>query len=388
MTEVSVKKEKIKTMFYFTNEWWNQYFFSEHDPPNAKSADELDRIYLQRKRFLYESFGMFGQGEEHPLPDGKYVNMFVKWGMDVIPYILGCKLSAKEAGGYHVSPLSRDEISGLKPVDVAGTVFAEWLIKRKEFLERRYGSADIVLLLETSLNAASRMRGEEFYIDLGLDKPFAKHLLDVILQTTLMAYRFFTQVFPMPDVNLTNCTINHISAEMYEEMFLDNDIYLAENTRDLFPEKKNHVLLHNCDLPADRFLEYYARIPYVYQFQASYKTDMEKYMQYMQDIPFCALVNPVSMIQMRTEELKEMMGQKTNDGVREWVFWGIDPLCGIEKVQTLMQAAKDACEANGFEAELETIPFNFDELEWSFPGWQGKEIYSIDGVDKLAVDIN
>ena len=192
----------------------------------------------------------------------------------------------------------------------------------------------------------------------------------------------------MPDVNLTNCTINHISADMYEEMCLKNDVFLAESTKELFPDKSNHVLLHNCDLPADRFFNCYARVPYVYRLEASFKTDVKELLRKIRNVQFCALVNPKSMMNMAPEELEEMMTQKIGDGVREWTFWGIDSRCDAQKVREMMNGVRSACAANGFEAVFEAIPFNFDELEWSFPKWQGGSAYSIDRAAELPVDVN
>ena len=380
--------KKVKAIFYFINEWWAHNFFTDNAPPAVQSADELDRIYLARKRFLFENFGEFGQGEEHPVIDDKYANYFVKWGMDIIAYILGGRLAAHEAGGYHVIPAERETLEKLEPVDVADTPFAEWILKRKEYLKERYGSAGHIQLLETSLNMATRLRGQEFFIDLGADKPFAAHLLEVIAQTTLLAYRFFCKEFVMPDANLTNCTINQISPDMYEEMCLPNDIFLAENTKGLFPDMDRHVCIHNCDRPADRYMDRYVKVPYVYRFEASYRTDIQAVRDKMPGVRICTLFNPVDMVNKSEEEFDRIIYEKTKDGVDEWIFWGIDPYCSIERLKRMLAGVQQGCAANGFEADLEMIPFNFDELEWSFPRWQGDKIYSMENAHELRTDIN
>ena len=380
--------EKIKAIFYFINEWWHENFFTGHAAPQSRGPEELDRIYLERKRFLFENFGEFGQGEEEPEMDGQYANLFVKWGMDIISYVLGGELFAHDAGGYCVVPQDKERLGRLKPVDIADTDFAEWIVRRKGYLEERYGSAGQMQILETSLNVATRLGGQEFYIALGTDKPFASHLLETIAETTALAYRFFCKEFVMPDVNLTNCAVNHISSDMYEEMCLKNDIYLAEDTRDLFPHTKRHVLLHSCDLPADRLVDSYAKVPRVYRFEASYRTDVKRFYEKMPDAYFAAFVNPVDLVQLPEEELARMLSDKTRDGVREWIFWGIDPYCSAGRLKKAMRFVQQACSANGFEAELEVTPFNFDELEWSFPKWQGDGVYSIEGAKRLPVDVN
>ena len=369
--------DAINTVIYFAHEWWNDFFHSTHERMNNMSYDELDRIYLQRKRFLFEEFGAFGFGEDKPVMDGKHVNSFVKWGMDIISYILGAGLTAQEAGGYYVHPMDRARLVALEPVDVAKTPFADWILRKKSELIKHYGSVECVQILETSLNVATRIGGQDFYSYMCLDKPFARHMLRVIAETTVLAYAFFTQHFTLSNVNLSNCSVNHISAAMYEELCLPNDVYLAEATKPLFPDMLSHVVMHNCDLPADRFVEHYAKVPHVYRLEASNKSDIRLCRRIMPYAQFCELINPVDMDCLSPEELRETLICNIKAGARELIFWSIDPRMTPERVRGMLEAIDAACATCGMAAKYDVYPFNFDEIEWSFPRWMGSKKYCI-----------
>ena len=163
----------------FMSQWWDKHFYSIYEKPVAATDDEFERVCLRRQRFLFEGFGEFGIGEEHPLSDGRFVNVIMKWCVDFIPYLLGVKLKCMDEGFWLAETMTEDEIAGLKPVDISSLPFSEWIFKRKDALEKRYGRAEIGQLVEGSVNAAFRIRGDELYSDLLANKGLARGLLDV-----------------------------------------------------------------------------------------------------------------------------------------------------------------------------------------------------------------
>jgi hypothetical protein len=59
-------KKELNIGLEFIYGWWDKYFYSNHRKPSVPCDDELERVYLERKRFLFEHFGRFGVGEENP----------------------------------------------------------------------------------------------------------------------------------------------------------------------------------------------------------------------------------------------------------------------------------------------------------------------------------
>ncbi|MBI4028387.1 MAG: hypothetical protein HY360_25605, partial [Verrucomicrobia bacterium] len=92
-------------------------------------------------------------------------------------------------GFWNAEPLTVGEVKKLKPVDIASLPFSEWILQRMESLKKKYGKAEIGQLVEGSVNAASRIRGAEFFYDLAADKEMSRRLLEVITQTVILTYQ-------------------------------------------------------------------------------------------------------------------------------------------------------------------------------------------------------
>ena len=274
----------------FMPDWFEAHFSGQHRRPAAASDDELERLYLKRKRFLHDSFREFGIGEETPVRDGKHVNRISKFCCDFIPYLLGVKLECMDAGFHYPHPLTEQEIGALKPVDIAKCPLAEWILRRKEKLLGRYGSVEMGLYLEGSLNAAYRTRGETIYTDLYWNRGLVQHLFGVIYETLLMAYKFLTATFGVGWVSLFNCTANHIGPQLYEEFCLPNDLYVARETATMIEDRYLHI--HHCDLPVDRYLDAYAQIPTVNTLDGSHKSDIKLVKERLPNAKFLAIIHP------------------------------------------------------------------------------------------------
>ena len=206
--------KNIHISVYFMWEWWEKYYHTQNPRPETANDDALDCLYLGRKKFLFEHFGEFGLGEEHPVMDGIYVNRVLKWGMDFIPLVLGAEISCQDAGGYYARKMDMEMIKNLKPVDVADTFAGEWIIQRKEHLQKRYGSAESAMQLEGPTNIAVRIRGEEFYMDLLEDEGLAEHILETVTETISQAYLFLGKEFKMKELLIANCNATLLSPQI------------------------------------------------------------------------------------------------------------------------------------------------------------------------------
>ena len=365
--------KKINVTLSMISKWWNENYYRDHYKPALPLDEELERVYLERKRFLFENFGEFSIGEENPLRDGKYVNGIMKWCVDFIPFMLGVPMTCIEEGFWQAEPLGKEELASLKPVDIASLPFAEWLVRRRDMLRKKYGSAEITQLVEGSVNVACRMRGEEFYCDLILDRDFAQTLLHVITETVINTYRFFAREFDLKEVFLANCSNVHIGPETYNEMCLANDIHIMKEAAK-FIDAKRFGYLHNCDSCADRFLDLYSNIPYIKKLDGSYKTDIRMAKEKMPDATFTAFFNPVTALYMPLPELKENIIKTCVAGADELLFANIDPATDVQRLRDILGCIMEAAAEAGVIPEMTVVPFAEDELEWAFPEYQGTRV--------------
>lgn len=361
--------EDIVISVYFMWEWWMKYFHNNNPRPERRSDNELALMYLNRKKFLFESFGSFGIGEEHPFQDGKYVNRVCRWGMDFIPYVLGAELVCQDIGGYFCRKMELDDIRKLKSVNVEESIAWQWIIKRKSEIEKLYGKAENGMFIEGSTNLAVRIRGEEFYIDLLEDKGLATHLLDVITETSISAYKLLGREFNLQELSIANCNVTLISPSLYEEIILPFDIKTAEIS-EIVTRKKNRVSLHHCDVPVDMFIDVYKRIPGIFKLEASIKSNIKRFCTEMPDVLFSAMVSPPDILNKTKDQIGLEIDLAIKAGAREFDLWNIDPLFGIQDINNLFNIIKKYCERNDCRAVFDIVPFCWDELEWAFPIYQ------------------
>ena len=354
---------------YFMWEWWNRYFHNSCPRPGKAGDGELVDMYLKRKRFLYEKFGGFGIGEANPGMDGRYVNMVIKWGMDFIPFVLGAELTCQDAGGYAVRKMNIETLKKLKPVDVADSPAGEWVVNRKAELLKLYGTVDQAMDLEGATNLAVRIRGEEFYMDLIEDKSLARHILEVVTATICNAYEFLGREFKLDALLIGNCNVTLMSPALYENMILEYDLRIAEIAEKV-TGRRNSVRLHHCDVPVDKFIDVYKKIPDVFKLEASYTSDIKRVCREMPGVVFSAMVNPLDMTRKSIGQLEAEFDKVLRDGAGEIDIWNIDPSTDVEKLKEIFGMICRVCKENRCDAVFDVIPFCWDELEWAFPQYQ------------------
>jgi hypothetical protein len=360
----------------FLPDWFDRHFFNRHRRPDEASDEEMGRLYLERKRFLHENFGDFGIGEANPALDGERINRIGKYCCDFIPYILGVKLECIDAGFYNPHPLTEEEIKKLKPVDLAELPLGEWIVRRKEKLNQLYGSAEMGLYLEGSMNGAFRIRGVDIYADLLLNPSFVRDLFQVINETVVMAYKFLAETVGVERVVLWNCTVNHIGPDIYEQLCLPNDLYVVRETRESIPE---HTLdIHHCDLPVEKFLDAYAKIPRLHALDGSHTSNIPRIKESLPGVDFLAMVNPMVVDRTPEEEFQRLITNLLEDGADAINLIQLDPNTGIERLRTLMKIVERCCEKRQLTAEFEMDPLCEEEIEWAFPRYQGRGLHHRD----------
>lgn len=358
----------------FLYDWWDKNFYPGHKRPEAANDGEFERVYLERKRFLFEKFGEFGIGEEKPVSDGNYVNLIMRWCVDFIPYLLGVKLKSAEEGFWRPQTLTEEEILKLKPVDIASLPYGEWILKRKEALVKRYGRAEIGQGIEGSVNAAFRIRGEELYYDMLRNKELVRNLLNVITETVILTYTFFAREFNLNNVFLANCTVNHIGPDLYAELCLENDIRIAKETKKLF-NKDTHVYLHHCDLPIDKFVSLYKKIPYLWQLDGAHTSDIKKVKSGIPQAEFNAFLNPAVIQHQGPEKLKETMIKVIEQGADNLAAANLSSTTDVEKLRNLFKSFTEIGRELSFEPVITLNPFAEEEYGWELPVYQGTRAY-------------
>ncbi len=362
--------QQLPVSIYFAWQWWEEHYQKYLGRPDDIDMDWLDAHYLGRQRFLYENFGQFDIGQAEPVLHRGFVGKVLPLNTVIIPAVLGMRIATKDIGGYQMLSLSPKQLRRLEPVDIANTAVGEMLIRDRAAKLARYGAITHNIDLGSAANNAFILRGAEFYVDLMIDKDFARHYMDVITETMCLAYRFVGNVFdPIEGFPLANCNVTMISPELYTEMIREYDIRCVEYAATM-TGKPPCCDLHHCDVKTEPFAETYAAIPGLRSLQGSHLSDIEHIHRVLPDVSFSAMVNPAGLLNKPASQTHRELDRCIAAGASDLAVWDIDPQITPEKMVGFVDMIKNIAQQYGREAVFSVTPFSWEELDWEFPRYR------------------
>ena len=169
--------------------------------------------------------------------------------------------------------LSDEEMGRLTPVVPEENPFFQSLMDQVEWIASSEGEVKGFINWQGVLNNAQRIRGQQIFLDMLMDPELALHLLDCITTTMIGAakllherqqksgveYSFFT---------VSNCLVNMLSGELYQEFVLPFDKRIAREF--------GSIGIHNCAWNATPYLDDYAGIPGVGYIDMGIESDLDR----------------------------------------------------------------------------------------------------------------
>ncbi len=361
----------LNSSVYFVWQWWEKHY--KRFRPAAVDFDMLDKTYLERQKFLYEQFGLFGVGSSSPILDRNFVSRVMPFHTMIIPVVLGMNTEIQQVGGFAWKNMSVEQIKKLKPVNIADTVVGDLIIKQHKKRIDRYGVCTQMIDLASVTNNAFMMRGPDFYSDLLIDTEFAHHYMNVIKETMCMAYSFITEIFgQIKGFPLGNCNVTMMSPELYDAMICQYDIDCV-NYAAAVTGKEPWCDLHHCDVKTEPFADVYNKIPGLNSLQGSYHSNIKEILEKNKNLKFSAMISPVELLNRSMEEVIQDIEKSVAAGTDNLAVWDIDPAFGPGKTRELFSSITMIAEKHGRSASFSIIPISWEELAWEFPEYQQKE---------------
>jgi len=353
----------LPVSLYFMPEWWDRHFHGRTPRPARPSQPALEAMYLARLRFLYEQFGRWGIGEERPTRGPGQISTVIRYGFDLVPALLGTQLDLADAWGFYPRLRSLAALHSVKPVDIRGHPEGEWILREKERLERLYGRCSHCIDLGSVTNNAFRMIGEELYAELLHDPAAVESLFGTILATMSALYDFLVDHFGgMNPVPISNCNVGLMSPALYERRVLPFDARQSQ-----FAEHRGgapRAAVHHCDVPVDRFLPAYAKLPGLASIQAAISSDIRAAKAVAGGCAFSALVSP-GYLCGDLAVFERVLRDAFAAGADDLALWNVDSQTDAEALRRafdLIEAV--ACEA-GRRARFTAMPLCWEEIEWA-----------------------
>jgi len=169
--------------------------------------------------------------------------------------------------------LTDEEMVALNPVDPRTNPFFQSLMEQVDKIVSLEGKAIGFINWQGVLNNAHRLRGQQLFLDMLIDPAMTMNLLECIAETMIDAVKILHEKQLTSGVDYTfftvsNCLVNMIQPELYQEFILPFDKRISEAF--------GCFGLHNCAWNASPYLDDYASIRNIGYIDMGIDSDLNK----------------------------------------------------------------------------------------------------------------
>ena len=338
----------------FHPSWWNKYAGIDFDEKFFFDMHYRIDADIRMRRTLFELFGDYGIGEEHPEPRPILFSDLIACGF-LYSQLLGCEVLFSKDNAPQVLParLTDDQIMDLAAPDLDANPLWRKVQDQIDGFMNEFGFAESAINLMGIQNIALDLRGEELFFDYYDNPELEDRLLTVITDMSIdIGKRLYavsrtvsggvTSIVKQvcPEVYLTsNCSVTMLSNDQYCEHLLKYDIKLA----DAFP----CFGIHHCGPNTEIVIDGYLQVPNLRFLEIGAGSDLRKTAQAIGDrqIISCIRYSPVSLktdsreeIRRKTDEAIDAFGSDRN---LCFACVGIDSDTSAEKVRDYLSIFRE-----------------------------------------------
>ncbi len=235
--------------------------------------------------------------------------------------------------------LSNEEMAKLQPLNPENNPFFQSLMQQVNWIAENEGKVVGFINWQGVLNNAQRLRGQQLFMDMFIDPELTKNLLECICVTMINAAKILHKRQRMSGVNysfftVSNCLVNMLSPDLYQEFILPFDRRIAE-AFDSFG-------IHNCAWNANPYLEDYASVPKIGYIDMGIDSDLGKAKELFPDSRRSIMYTPMDVANKSIEEIRsDMEFIAKNYGPCDIVAADIEFGMPDEKVMKLIQICNE-----------------------------------------------
>lgn len=311
----------VKHDITFHPSWWyknadihfTQDFFDE--PEYRMECD------VKMRKALYEHFGAYGIGEKDPQKRPLLGSDLLAAGY-LYSEIMGCDIIYQDNNSPQVvcRELDEDTIGEVEAVDLDTN--AIWLATQKQidYLSDKYGHVETHINLMGIQNIAMDLMGQELMVSYYTAPDELEELLTKITDLSIAIGRRFKALSPqvsagvtaitkqtVPDCYLTsNCSVEMISNDLYEEFLLKHDQRLAKEF--------GNFGIHHCGQTMEHVVEGYSKIPELTFAEVGAGSDMKAVRAALPDVFLNARYSPARLLTVSENDIFTEVEQLVRDG--------------------------------------------------------------------------
>lgn len=337
----------------FHPKWWyknadihfTQDFFDE--PEYRMECD------VKMRKALYEHFGQYGIGEKDPKKRPLIGSDLLAAGY-LYSQIMGCEIIYEEDNSPQVVCMNLDEDT---VEDLEIPVLEEnkiWLntVKQMEYLKEKYGHVETHVNLMGIQNIALDLMGQELMVAYYTNPEAVEELLEEITTMSVKigkVFKGYSDVISagvtaitkqtVPDCYLTsNCSVEMISNDLYEEFLLKHDQRLANEF--------GSFGIHHCGQTMEHVIEGYSKIRGLTFAEVGAGSDLAAVRAKLPDVFLNARFSPAALLDASEDEIRAQVQKLKADGDNgngklSISCVGIDQNVTDEKICAFLKACKE-----------------------------------------------
>lgn len=311
----------IKYDITFHPSWWyknadihfTQDFFDE--PEYRMECD------VKMRKTLYEHFGEYGIGEKNPSKRPLLGSDLLAAGY-LYSQIMGCDIIYQENNSPQVvcMELDEDTIDEIQLVDLNTNPI--WMATQKQidYLLDKYGHVETHVNLMGIQNIAMDLMGQELMVSYYTAPDELEELLTKITDLSIGIGRRFKALSPcvsggvtaitkqtVPECYLTsNCSVEMISNDLYEEFLLKHDTRLAQEF--------GNFGIHHCGQTMEHVVEGYTKVPNLTFAEVGAGSDMQAVRAALPDVFLNARYSPARLMTVSENDIFTEVEQLVRTG--------------------------------------------------------------------------
>ena len=296
----------------FHPSWWHKNAgvdFTEEFFENPKYRIECD---VKMRKVLYENFGAYGIGEKSPSERPMLGSDLIASGY-FHSALAGCEILYSKDNAPQVKSMDLDEedIEDFQVGDYKAHSLYKNMLEQVDYLKEKFGYVYPATNLMGIQNIAMDIMGQNLFLAYYTEPELVKKLLSDITDMSIEIGRYFKSLSDtvsggvtaivkqtVPDCYLTsNCSVEMISNDLYEEFLLEFDNKLAE----AFP----CFGIHHCGQTMEHVAEGYAKVNNLKFAEVGAGSDLLAVRKALPGVFLNARFSPVSLKDDSPEEIME-----------------------------------------------------------------------------------
>ena len=197
--------------------------------------------------------------------------------------------------------LSEMEIEKLVPPDLDQNPFFQSLMEQVDWIGGHEGKITGFMNWQGVLNNAQRLRGPNIFIDMYQTPEMTRHLLDCVCSTMIDAAKRLhakQKIYesPLSFFTVSNCLVNMIEPELYENFLLPFDRKIADSF--------DVIGIHNCAWCATPYIGHYAKVQGVAYIDMGIDSDLETARNIFPDSRRAIMYTPMDVVNKTLSDIK------------------------------------------------------------------------------------